>query len=211
MLLVLPFLLLVMLLSLQHCSQMLLYSRKICLVFLLRCVHCYYSTIIFHKAGAGTNKPLYVQCDGLTATNVGVLSYARLLRILDFLLKELAPNISDIIPDTLSTAGGQISITGYNFGPYGTNISILIGKTLCNNVTIVNEHSLLQCNASAGMGYTNLTVCVAGQIVSRAYAFSGSVVTVVVLKCFSTSNFCYYIPTNHRWRNNYNWSKFWNK
>ncbi|KAH3756150.1 tyrosine protein kinase [Pelomyxa schiedti] len=58
-----------------------------------------------------------------------------------------------------NTPGGLTTITGKNFGPAGTSVLVLIGKTVCEHANVTVNHTTIQCIAPSGSG-RNLEVLV---------------------------------------------------
>ncbi|KAH3759085.1 zymogen granule membrane glycoprotein [Pelomyxa schiedti] len=112
-----------------------------------------------------------VTVDGLTS-NVYTYAYS-------------APSISSITNP--STTGGQITITGDNFGPSGTLVSVLVDGKECTNPSVV-AHTQMTCTVEPGVG-TGLSV------VANVPASSGQQVSVATFSYEAPQIFSFSSPS----------------
>ncbi|KAH3746093.1 tyrosine protein kinase [Pelomyxa schiedti] len=97
--------------------------------------------------GAGKNLIVHATLvDGTFLTEAPVFSY-------------MPPTVSSISHS--DTIGEEISLVGTNFGPVGTNISVMIDHLGCSEAYITKSHQEITCVAPAGAG-SNIptTVCI---------------------------------------------------
>eukprot|EP00899_Mesostigma_viride_P025809 jgi/Mesvir1/6412/Mv19504-RA.1 len=96
--------------------------------------------------GTGSSIAITVQVAGVMSQEAYVFSYG-------------APTVASVTSST--TAGGPITVTGTNYGPFGPAFvtSVTIGGAACVNATVTVNHTVIQCNAPKGVG-VNLDVVV---------------------------------------------------
>jgi hypothetical protein len=76
-----------------------------------------------------------------------------------------APNPASISPDSAPTTGGTgITITGINFGPFGTPVSVSMDGLTFDNATVTVPNTEIQATLPAGAGINHtVTVSAGGQ------------------------------------------------
>ncbi len=99
------------------------------------------------SAGTGGNKFVNVSVDG--QTTFGNYSYQGTFQIV---IRYQVPTITAIYGVPVGTAGGLITLYGTNFGTDATLITPLIVNQQCYGVTVLNDHTVIQCTAPAGTG-----------------------------------------------------------
>ncbi|EFA77937.1 hypothetical protein PPL_08582 [Heterostelium album PN500] len=121
-------------------------------------------------AGTGLNNPLTVTIENQFTLKNAIINFK-------------PPTISSITPK-LTSFGGNVIITGTQFGPTATNVSatIKIGVNTypCANMQIYTPHQQLMCTLPSGSG-SNLvfTLNVNGQTTTYQYSYSEPVISSI--------------------------------
>jgi len=113
--------------------------------------------VLQNLAGQGENIPVYVFVGDQSTTTPGRFSY-------------IAPVVSNAQPNNLPTVGGQLTITGTNFG---TDPTATVSGVACTNVvfTPTSTPERIVCTAPAGYGNNKLIVVTAGSQSSPGYTW----------------------------------------
>ncbi|PRP73158.1 outer membrane autotransporter barrel domain-containing protein [Planoprotostelium fungivorum] len=108
-----------------------------------------YLTCITGDGAGGANYPAAITVGNQNASNPSLFSY----------------RVPAIYAYTqVGTSGGFINITGANFGNNVQLVSVNVGGINCTSITMVINHTLLQCYLPGGTGSVPLIVTVNGQV-----------------------------------------------
>ena len=100
------------------------------------------------------------------------------------------------------TSGGYLYISGENFGPIGTPVSVLVSQENCLEASVIENQTMIRCTAPPGVGVALVVVTVEGSSNTKILQYEGKSQSLIYTEKISSCPLVGVLLKQWRIRNN---------